>query len=74
MGVLGIGCARDVVVRVAFHRAVLGGMRRKLSALDGASSLAIFIAFVYSALMVFFTDVGATWRSRQILLAGSWST
>ncbi len=57
-----------------FHRAVLGGMRRKLSALDGASSLAIFIAFVYSALMVFFTDVGdPTWRSRQILLAGSWS-
>ena len=57
-----------------FHRAVLGGLRRKMSALDGASSLAIFIAFIYSALMVFFTDVGdPEWRSRQILLAGSWS-
>ncbi|WP_426707704.1 heavy metal translocating P-type ATPase [Corynebacterium auriscanis] len=57
-----------------FHRAVVGGLRRRMSALDGASSLAILIAFVYSALMVLFTDVGdPSWRSRQILLAGSWS-
>lgn len=41
-----------------FHRAMLGGARRKMSALDGASSIAILLAWGFSMAMILFTDAG----------------
>jgi cation transport ATPase len=48
-----------------FHRALMSGLRRGMSALDTASSLAIVIAFLYSVgVMVFGGTVGEPeWRS-----------
>lgn len=48
-----------------FHRALAGGVRRGLTALDGASALAIIVAFLWSAMALIFTDAGAIgWSSR----------
>lgn len=57
-----------------FHRAFLGGLRRGQSALDGASSVAILLAYVYSACMLIFSLAGNVgWQSHQVLFAGVWS-
>lgn len=57
-----------------FHRAFLVGLRRRMSALDGASSLAITISYLYSVGRLVFTEAGAAgWTNEQILLPGSWS-
>lgn len=41
-----------------FHRAMVGGVRRGLSALDGASSIAILAAYFWSVAAVLFTSAG----------------
>lgn len=41
-----------------FHRALLGGVRRGIAALDGASSVAILIAYVWSAAVIFLAPTG----------------
>lgn len=41
-----------------FHRAMAGGVRRGISALDGASSIAILASYVWSFGVLLFTDVG----------------
>lgn len=41
-----------------FHRAMAGGVRRGISALDGASSIAILASYVWSLAVLLFTDVG----------------
>ena len=41
-----------------FHRAMAGGVRRGLSALDGASSIAILASYLWSFAMLLFTDAG----------------
>lgn len=41
-----------------FHRAMAGGVRRGLSALDGASSIAILAAYVWSFALLLFTSAG----------------
>lgn len=47
-----------------FHRAMAGGVRRGISALDGASSIAILASYVWSAAVLVFTDVGKlSWRN-----------
>ncbi|MGP6174804.1 heavy metal translocating P-type ATPase [Corynebacterium sp. A21] len=48
-----------------FHRAMIGGIRRGLSALDGASSVAITVAYLWSIVMLLFTEAGSPgWHSR----------
>ncbi|OEX91942.1 cation-translocating P-type ATPase [Corynebacterium sp. Marseille-P4321] len=42
-----------------FHRAMAGGVRRGMSALDGASSIAILASYVWSVGVLLFTDVGS---------------
>lgn len=71
-----LGLATPVVLWSAwpFHRALAAGLRRGMSALDGASSVAIVVAYLYSAASILFTSTGdPTWRSQQMLLANSWS-
>lgn len=47
-----------------FHRALLGGVRRGIAALDGASSIAIIIAYVWSAAVIVFAPTGERgWHS-----------
>lgn len=41
-----------------FHRATIGGARRRLPALDSASSIAILLAWVWSIIMILFTEAG----------------
>lgn len=41
-----------------FHRAMAGGVRRGMSALDGASSIAILASYLWSVATLLFTDVG----------------
>lgn len=41
-----------------FHRATIGGARRHLPALDAASSIAIILAWVWSIIMILFTEAG----------------
>ncbi|WP_288792219.1 cation-translocating P-type ATPase [uncultured Corynebacterium sp.] len=41
-----------------FHRAMLGGVRRGISALDGASSIAILAAWLWSLVAVVLTSAG----------------
>ncbi|UIZ93259.1 cation-translocating P-type ATPase [Corynebacterium sp. CNCTC7651] len=51
-----------------FHRAMAGGVRRGMSALDGASSIAVLAAYVWSAAALLFTDAGTIgWTS-----SGGW--
>ncbi|PAT08045.1 heavy metal translocating P-type ATPase [Corynebacterium hadale] len=51
-----------------FHRAMAGGVRRGISALDGASSIAILAAYFWSAAVLLFTPAGElNWRNY-----GSW--
>ncbi|QGU06356.1 putative copper-exporting P-type ATPase V [Corynebacterium occultum] len=60
-------CATPVVLWGAwpFHRAMLGGIRRGMSALDGASSVAILAAYLWSIMMLVFTAAGSPgWQSQ----------
>lgn len=58
-----------------FHRAMLGGLRRGMSALDGASSSAIIIGFLYSLWALAFTPAGEIgWKTRQVFFAREWSS
>lgn len=41
-----------------FHRAMLGGVRRGIAALDGASSLAVIISYVWSAAVIAMAPTG----------------
>ena len=41
-----------------FHRALAGGLRRGMSALDGASSVAILLAYTWSVIILLVTAVG----------------
>lgn len=41
-----------------FHRAMLGGVRRGIAALDGASSIAVIIAYVWSAAVIALAPTG----------------
>ncbi|WP_301925435.1 heavy metal translocating P-type ATPase [Corynebacterium glaucum] len=41
-----------------FHRAMAGGVRRGISALDGASSVAIIAAYLWSLIALLFTPAG----------------
>lgn len=62
-----LACTTPVVLWGAwpFHRALLGGLRRGMSALDGASSVAILAAYLWSVVMLMFTAAGAPdWHSR----------
>ncbi|MCS4489715.1 HAD family hydrolase [Corynebacterium sp. ES2794-CONJ1] len=54
-----------------FHRAMLGGFRRSMFALDAASSLAIIAAYVYSVLHMLLSSAGSpSYRvSSEILTA-----
>ncbi|RSZ64351.1 HAD family hydrolase [Corynebacterium hylobatis] len=48
-----------------FHRAMAGGVRRGLTALDAASSVAVLAATVWSVAMLLFTPAGDIgWQSR----------
>ena len=52
-----------------FHRAMLGGLRRGLSALDGASSTAIVLAYLYSLYALIFTEAGDIgWHSHLVFM------
>lgn len=54
-----------------FHRAMLAGLRRGMSALDTASSVAILLAFFYSLFVMCTSKVGdADWRSGAAWTAG----
>lgn len=56
-----------------FHRAMAGGLRRGLSALDGASSSAIVIAYGYSLWLLLFTPAGQPgWHTQQVFVARGW--
>ena len=47
-----------------FHRAMLGGVRRGITALDGASSMAIIIAYLWSAAVILLAPTGQRgWHS-----------
>lgn len=47
-----------------FHRALVGGLRRGLTALDGASSVAIIASVIWSLVMLLLTPAGdLDWRS-----------
>lgn len=53
-----------------FHRAMLGGLRRGLPALDAASSAAILLAFLYSVVVLTAGPPGEPgWRAGSILTA-----
>lgn len=41
-----------------FHRAMAGGVRRGMSALDGASSIAVLVAYIWSIGALLFTPAG----------------
>ena len=57
-----------------FHRAMLGGLRRGLSALDGASSTAIVLAYLYSLYALIFTEAGDTgWHSHLVFMTREWA-
>ncbi|HIW95308.1 MAG TPA: HAD-IC family P-type ATPase [Candidatus Corynebacterium gallistercoris] len=57
-----------------FHRALIGGARRGMSALDGASAFAVLLAYIFSVLILILTPAGDVgWKSSQILMAGSWT-
>ncbi|AWT25347.1 Cation-transporting P-type ATPase A [Corynebacterium provencense] len=54
-----------------FHRAMLAGLRRGMSALDTASSVAILVSFIYSLVTMLVSDVGdAGWRNSPGWTAG----
>ena len=42
-----------------FHRALAGGLRRGMSALDGATSMAVVAAYLWSLCTIVLTEVGA---------------
>ncbi|PZP00484.1 MAG: metal-transporting ATPase [Corynebacterium urealyticum] len=57
-----------------FHRAMVAGVRRSMSALDGASSLAILLAYGFSVLSLITTSASdPTWRASTVWLARTWS-
>ncbi|QGU03671.1 heavy metal translocating P-type ATPase [Corynebacterium comes] len=64
---LTLGLALPVVTWGAwpFHRAMVGGARRGLTALDAASSVAIIAATIWSVVMLLFTAAGDLgWQSQ----------
>ena len=71
-----LGLSTPVVTWCAwpFHRAMVGGLRRGMSALDGASSSAILIGYLYSLWALLFTDAGEVGgRTKQVLIARDWA-
>lgn len=61
-----LGLSTPVVTWCAwpFHRALAGGIRRGLTALDGASAVAITVAYLWSLTILLFTHVGdAGWHT-----------
>ncbi|WP_018297845.1 heavy metal translocating P-type ATPase [Corynebacterium lubricantis] len=72
-----LAAATPVVLWCAwpFHRALVGGVRRGLTALDGASSLAIIVAYIWSIVLLVATPAGEIgWTSEPKLLAFNHST
>lgn len=59
------GLALPVVSYCAwpFHRAAVGGLRRKMAALDSATSLAVAVAYVWSVATVVFMRPQGDWTS-----------
>lgn len=58
-----------------FHRAMLGGLRRGMPALDAASSAAILLAYLYSLAELVTTSTGdPEWRSGNILISWGYQT
>ncbi|GAB3944708.1 heavy metal translocating P-type ATPase [Corynebacterium tapiri] len=57
---LSLALATPVVTWCAwpFHRALAGGIRRGLTALDGASALAVIVAYLWSFAVMLFTRAG----------------
>lgn len=54
-----------------FHRSMLAGLRRGMSALDTTSSIAIMLSFIYSVIVMCCTEVGdPDWRSGSAWTAG----
>ena len=67
-----LACSIPVVTWCAwpFYRALVGGVRRGLVALDGASAAAILLAFAWSVASLAFTDAGDKgWTSMPVLFA-----
>ncbi len=57
-----------------FHRAMLGGLRRGMTSLDGASSIAIVLAYFYSLAAMLLGSAGEpSYRSAQVWLARGWA-
>ncbi|AKK10274.1 heavy metal translocating P-type ATPase [Corynebacterium uterequi] len=74
---MALACSTPVVSVCAwpFHRALAGGVRRGITALDGASALAIIVAYLWSAAMMFFTPAGEIgWQSTPTWFAFNHST
>jgi cation transport ATPase len=58
-----------------FHRAMLGGLRRGMPALDAASSAAILLAYLYSLAELLTGSTGDLgWRSGNILISWGYQT
>ncbi|MGV0868009.1 heavy metal translocating P-type ATPase [Corynebacterium kalidii] len=58
-----------------FHRAMLGGLRRGMPALDAASSAAILLAYLYSLAELVTTSTGDPgWRAGNILISWGYQT
>ncbi|MGO1990686.1 MAG: heavy metal translocating P-type ATPase [Corynebacterium sp.] len=72
-----LGLATPVVLWSAwpFHRAMLGGLRRGMPALDAASSAAILLAYLYSLVELFTGPAGDPgWRAGNILISWGYQT
>ncbi|MDU0479033.1 HAD family hydrolase [Staphylococcus chromogenes] len=58
-----------------FHRATAAGLRRGMSALDAASSVAVASAYLWSLVLLCFTPAGqSNWRFRPQWLASNYSS
>lgn len=67
-----LAAATPVVTYCAwpFHRATAGGIRRGMSALDAASSVAVLISYLWSVILLVFTTAGnPQWRFQPQWLA-----
>lgn len=71
------GLATPVVLWGAwpFHRAAIGGLRRRMSALDAASAAAVLAAYGWSAIMLLLTPAGDIgWMSQPRWFAYDYSS